>query len=70
MVENNKFYLYGGASGGTSASQSIFDFTAASGIKDVAIKNNTVYDYGYHIGKRIVFNSLVMVTGYEGKERM
>ena len=69
LVENNKFYLYGGVTGGNTPSVSGFDITAASGIKDVAIKNNTVYDYGYAIGRRGPFSSLVYVSAYEGKER-
>ena len=69
LIEDNTFYLYNGASGGTSPSQSVFDFTAASGTKDVAIKNNTIYDYGYVTGKRGTFYSLVYISAYEGKER-
>lgn len=65
LVENNTFYLYGGASGGNC--NGVFDLSAASGKTEISVKNNTVYDYKYHIGKRAVWQALANVAGYDDK---
>ena len=68
LVENNRFYLYGGAGSGNC--NGIFELSPASGIKDIAIKNNTIYDYSYSSGRRGTFNALVMIHAYEDEERV
>lgn len=59
-VENNVFYLYGGASSGNS--NAVFELSAADSKTKATIKNNTVYDYKYRTGKRNVWEALVSVV--------
>ena len=67
LVENNQFYLYEGAGGGNS--NAVFSLTGANGVKDAIVKNNTIYDYSYQIGRRGVFQALVNVVGAGGNNR-